>query len=346
MNCRPVDGKIQEKEFPQLVWGNLSYRDMVEMKLKHLKFIILTLIAIVFMSGCNRNSMEEKAFSVQESVFAENSVGPSTVGEDSVAPQLNAANQEDIIKIALIDTGITASAINQEHLLAGWNYCRDSDITEDTIGHGTSLAGMILGSEKAGIAGLASEAYVVPLVCQEMEHDGTIHKADPQLLAQIIMDAISIYGCQIISISAGVKQDYPVLKEAVAFAEEKGVIIVSGAGNEGNQDIYYPGGYEYVLCVGSVNKEMTGRAEFSQNHDMVDILAPGEDIVVTTMKGNSMTVSGTSYSVAYVSAAVAQIWQQNPGKTSHQIIELLMDHWGRCFPAFCLSPVDHLKLDK
>lgn len=330
MNCRPVDGKILEKEFPQLVWGNLFYRDMVEMKLKYFKWIILSVLTMMCVSGCNRNFVKENGFSVPESTFEEssiesNSVEYDTVGDEPEYSQPNLVSQEKTIKIALIDTGIATSAINSEHVLTGWNYCKDSAICEDTIGHGTSLAGMILGSEKAGIAGLAPEAYVVPLVCQEAESDGTIHKAEPELLAQMILDAISVYGCRIISISAGVKQDYPALKDAVDFAKEKGVIIVCAAGNEGNQDIYYPGGYESVLCVGSANKEMTGRAEFSQNHDMVDILAPGEDIVVTTMKGNSMTVRGTSYSVAYVSAMVANIWQQNMEESSHRIQEMLME---------------------
>lgn len=79
-------------------------------------------------------------------------------------------------------------------------------------------------------------------------------------------------------------------------------------------------------CVGSANKELTGRADFSQTHEMVDLLAPGEEILVTTMKGNPMAVSGTSYSVAYTTAAAARLWQQYSEKNARQIVELLMEH--------------------
>lgn len=235
-------------------------------------------------------------------------------------------SKDSIIKIALIDTGITKSAINSEHVLPGWNYCSDSDNTEDTIGHGTSLAGMILGSDKANIPGGTPDAYIVPMVCQEEDSEGNINKAEPEMLARMILDAVSVYECNIISISAGVKQDYDVLREAVEYADEMGTLVIAGAGNEGNQDIYYPGGYESVLCVGSANREMTGRADFSQDNEMVDLLAPGEKIVVTTMKGNPIELSGTSYSVAYITAVVARLWQQNPKNSSHQIVEQLMEH--------------------
>lgn len=230
------------------------------------------------------------------------------------------------MRIALIDTGITKSAVNSAHVLPGWNYCSENEDTEDTIGHGTGLAGIILGSEPANLLAGAPEAYMVPLVCQEEDSTGRLRKAEPELLAQMIRDAVSVYGCRIISISAGVKQDYDVLREAVEYADEMGVLIIAGAGNEGNRDIYYPGGYESVLCVGSANKELTGRADFSQTHEMVDLLAPGEEILVTTMKGNPMAVSDTSYSVAYTTAAAARLWQQYPEKNARQIVELLMEH--------------------
>lgn len=238
--------------------------------------------------------------------------------------QQTEADQVETIKIALIDTGVAKQAVNEEQILPGWNYCNNSDDTEDTIGHGTSLAGLILGSDKAGLIGGAPDAYIVPLICQVKKADGTVEKIEPEGLAQIIRDAVDTYDCRIINISAGVKTDYDKLREAVEYASEKGVLIVSGAGNEGNNDIYYPGGYDEVLCVGSANNELTGRASFSQDNDSVDLLAPGEKLSVVTMKGNVMEVSGTSYSAAYVTAVVANLWQKQPESTPRQMIEQLM----------------------
>lgn len=230
------------------------------------------------------------------------------------------------IRIALIDTGIAADSISSAHVLQGWNYCTDSDDTADTIGHGTSLAGLILGSEAAGLPGGAPDAYVVPLVCQRMDADGNVQKVEPEGIAQMLRDAIDIYNCRIINISAGVKQDYAKLREAVAYAAEQGALVVSCAGNEGNHEIYYPGGYASVLCVGSADSSMTGRAAFSQDNDTVDLLAPGEKLAVVTMKGNVMEASGTSYSAAYISAVAAQLWMNAPTAAPDEIVEMLFQH--------------------
>lgn len=289
---------------------------------------VIFLCTIGFVTGCSANPMKtEPANAIsQEKAESAGAISQEVTEPVGAISREEAESNERIIRIALIDTGITNAAINSEHVLPGWNYCNASDDTADTIGHGTSLAGMILGSEKAGIAGGMPEAYIVPLVCQMEDEEDNTNKANPKLLAQMILDAVSVYECDIISISAGVKQDYEEIREAVQYADKQGVLVIAGAGNEGNQDIYYPGGYEEVLCVGSANRKMTGRAEFSQDNDRVDLLAPGEKIVVTTMKGNPMEVSGTSYSVAYIAAVAARLWQQNPQKTSHQIVELLMEH--------------------
>lgn len=246
-----------------------------------------------------------------------------TIQSEEELPHAEIKQPERELRIALIDTGIAMKAVNAERILPGWNYCTGSDDTEDTIGHGTSLAGLIVGSDRAGLIGGAPEAYVVPLVCQTKNEDGAIEKIEPEELAQLIRDAVDVYGCRIINISAGVKTDYDKLREAVEYATERGVMIVSCAGNEGNSDLYYPGGYEVVLCVGSANQELTGRASFSQDNDSVDVLAPGEKISVVTMKGNVMEVSGTSYSAAYVTAAAATLWQEQPESTSVQIVEQL-----------------------
>ena len=273
--------------------------------------LCVTLLAV----GCNENSVSQN---LSEQVELEQS-------EEGLKRE-EVKQPEEKLKIALIDTGITKEAVNAERILPGWNYCNNSDDTEDTIGHGTSLAGMILGSAKAGLTGGAPDAYVVPLVCQTQNEYGTVDKIEPEGLAQIIRDAVDKYDCRIINISAGVKTDYDELREAVEYATDKGALIVSCAGNEGNGDVYYPGGYDEVLCVGSANKDMTARADFSQNNTTVDLLAPGEKLAVATMKGNVMEVSGTSYSAAYVTAAVASLWQEQPESTPQKIVECIMEH--------------------
>lgn len=289
--------------------------------MKATKFVICMAVIMLLTAGCEKNILNHSNVSTEAVIrdSADTQIFHGTASEIT-------AEEDNIIKIALIDTGIAVDAINGEHVLAGWNYCENSDNTEDTIGHGTALASLILGSDKADITGGAPEAYIVPLVCQVKDDAGELQKVEPEQLAQLIEDAVLKYDCNIINISAGVKTDSDVLREAVKYADEQGVLIIASAGNEGNSDVYYPGGYDEVLCIGSANKEMAGRADFSQENETVDLLAPGEEVMVATMKGNPMKVEGTSYSAAYMTAVAAKLWQEQRESTAAELIEKIMEY--------------------
>ncbi|SHI89099.1 S8 family serine peptidase [Lutispora thermophila] len=67
---------------------------------------------------------------------------------------------EDKIRIAIIDTGISSVAISADNLKEGHNYILPNNSTEDDIDHGTAVAGIIVGSEKAGIEGIMPNSRV------------------------------------------------------------------------------------------------------------------------------------------------------------------------------------------
>ena len=70
-----------------------------------------------------------------------------------------------IFSCALLQyTGVSTTAIQSKRLRGGWIYVTDTDDTEDCINHGTAVAGVILGSESAVIAGIAPNTSLVPLV--------------------------------------------------------------------------------------------------------------------------------------------------------------------------------------
>lgn len=226
------------------------------------------------------------------------------------------------VKIALVDTGISRLAIDEKYIGTGYNYVLNNDNTDDTIGHGTAVASIIVGGKKAGITGLADNVILIPLVCGVADDDST-RFVDATALARIIRDAVDVYQCNIINVSSGIKTDYEELKSAVEYASSKGAIVVSCAGNEGTKEVYYPGGYKDVICVGSLNEALSEKADFSQDNDTVDVLAPGEKIQVSTMKGNIIPVNGTSYSAAYFTGCAARIWAENPGYSIKKILKKL-----------------------
>jgi len=213
-------------------------------------------------------------------------------------------SQYDVPVIALLDTGVSTTAIPSESLLPGWNYVLDSDDTEDRLNHGTAVTSVILGCDSAGVEGLAEgNCLVVPLVVAD--ESGSI---PPETLAQAICDSVDTYGANIINISLGIKKDVPEVREAVAYAEEQGALVVSAVGNEGESE----------------DLDKRGKvSDFSQKNGTAEILAPGEDIWLASKNGNTYGARGTSYATAFASAAAANILAADPSLTPAQVRELL-----------------------
>ncbi|MBE6881375.1 MAG: hypothetical protein E7489_00020 [Ruminococcaceae bacterium] len=210
------------------------------------------------------------------------------------------------VRIAVIDTGFSSKAIPAENILSGKNYYYPELSTEDTYGHGTAVASIILR--------YSPKAFLVPLVSNVFE-DNKIRQVDNEVFAQMITDAVDIYDCDIINISAGLILDKEEVRKACAYAEENGVIVVASVGNDydvNGKVMYYPAGYETVLAVGALNKEGSEIAYFSQRGEWVDVFAVGEEVTIGTLSGNTRTSSGSSYSAAKVAAFAANIISQNP----------------------------------
>jgi len=233
------------------------------------------------------------------------------------------ATKAEAVRLAVIDTGISEKAVSQENLSPGRNYILPNQSTTDTVGHGTAIASIIVGSEAAGIQGLCPEAVLVPLVYYGKSEDDETVKGDCAMLAQIIREAVEVYDCKILNISSGVLTGTPALQDAVAWAEKQGALIVSSAGNDGNDTVYYPGAYNSVLCVGAADKMNSAPADFSNRHEAVDLLAPGDKLPTATMKGNRLPSSGTSFATAYISGVAAKLMTEYPQLTTEQVRQIL-----------------------
>ena len=74
------------------------------------------------------------------------------------AAEREAAAETAPVRVAVIDSGISTEAVSAERIAAGYNYIRPQDDTEDKLGHGTAVAAIIAGSEKARITGICPTA--------------------------------------------------------------------------------------------------------------------------------------------------------------------------------------------
>lgn len=219
------------------------------------------------------------------------------------------------VRIGVIDTGFSSVITN---VAPGANYLDASAGTEDTYGHGTAVASVM--------QRIAPGAVLVPLVCSAYEK-GHITHVSGETLAQIIRDAVDIYGCRIINVSAGLEADTQLLRQAVAYAREKGVLVVASAGNdyrENPEKPYYPAAYADVLAVGALDEACAAPAEFSQRGSHVSLYAPGTQVPVLTLSGKTTHEDGTSYAAAAVSAMAARLLEREPSAAVETLEEKLL----------------------
>ena len=243
---------------------------------------------------------------------------PAETGTETTPAQTIAAPLRTV-RVAVIDTGFSPHAIPAENVGEGKNYLLPDETTADTYGHGTAVASVILDN--------AESVLLIPLV-SNVYNRGKVSFVDNDTFARMIRDAVDVYECEIVNISAGLVLDKPAVREAVAYAEEKGVLIVASAGNDYRENpgqIYYPAAYETVLAVGSLTADGTAVSDFSQRGDWVDVFAPGEDVPIRTLSGGQRTDKGSSYAAARITAAAVTLLQKEENLPPAELRERLCE---------------------
>ncbi|CAL9420329.1 type VII secretion-associated serine protease mycosin [Streptomyces sp. enrichment culture] len=231
------------------------------------------------------------------------------------------------VRVAVIDTGVDdknpqlAGAVDKAaglDLLAGG---KDGDPTDDQVGHGTKVAGIIAARprEGTGFVGLAPNATIIPIRQNDADSSG-----DSDSMARAIDHAVA-RGADVINISQDTTKplsNTSALAEAVRKAIEQKVVVVASAGNDGldgKQKNTYPAAFDGVLAVASSDRN-NERAAFSQTGSFVGVAAPGVDIVSTVPGGGQCTDSGTSFSAPFAAGVAALLKEKHPGWTTAQIV--------------------------
>lgn len=227
--------------------------------------------------------------------------------------------------VAVIDTGIAPVAdLKRTRLVPGYDFVNDRTNATDDHGHGTHVAGTIAQStnNNFGVAGIAYEAQLMPLKVLGRSGSGTV--AD---IAESIRFAAD-NGADVINMSLGGGGESKLMREAIEYAHQKGVVIVAAAGNAARSAVEFPARYPHVIGVSALDSEGL-KAPYSNYGAGVDISAPGGSLrgndslggilqnTINPRDGSSIFAAfqGTSMAaphVAGVAALVRSIGVQDP----------------------------------
>ncbi len=224
------------------------------------------------------------------------------------------------VTVAIVDSGFsgTTGDIDKSRVLPGKN-CVGGTGVDDTLGHGTFVAGVI-GATKdngVGIAGIAPGVTIVPIKCYATD------ETDFAAQAAGIYAAVDEYHCDILNISAGDPEIVPEVEAAIRHALDEGVIVVAAAGNSGDTQLLYPASYDGVISVSNVGRDLVLSATSNKN-DHVWVTAPGREIIsLGRLPGTVKMSSGTSFSAPAVAGVAALLKEAFPQMTPADFKEIL-----------------------
>jgi serine protease len=249
----------------------------------------------------------------------------------------------DGVCVAVLDTGLVSHEdLNSSRLVKGYDFVdMDEDTTDPGIKigdidyHGTHVAGIIGASmdNNLGIAGVSPKAFIMPVRIIE----STVSSAN---IANGIRFAVGLSNpsskipskiADIINMSFGGEGYSDTEKNACDAAVNAGAILLSSAGNEGDEIVYYPAGYSNVISVSAVDKNKS-IAPYSNYGNFITLAAPGGggssfDEMIASLGGpaanNYSAMKGTSMATPHVSGVVALMKTVKPELDSEDIFNLI-----------------------
>ncbi len=185
------------------------------------------------------------------------------------------------ITVALLDSGVQSYPVHAVVDLVG---------EEEVSSHGDEMAAVLLENAPG----------VTLMDVRVLDADGVGDYAD---VREGIIWATN-HGAQIIVMSFAGLENSRILREAVEYAAEMGVVMVAAAGNDVKDTATFPAAYAQVLSVGALNEQ--GQITPGSNSGAyVDLYVEAR--------------GGTSHAAQIVVASIAELMQSRPEATAREI---------------------------
>ncbi|MBG6138185.1 S8 family serine peptidase [Longispora fulva] len=225
----------------------------------------------------------------------------------------HAISQGEGVVVAVIDSGVDAGHPDlQGQVLPGWGIGGDAapDGRTDNRDHGTGMASLIAG--KGGndnrLLGIAPKSKILPIALGEASEEREV--------SQAVRWAVD-HGARVINISIAfpaseLAED---LRQSVAYAMSKDVVVVAGAGNTdaNGLGVGVPAAIPGVVASAAVDRSGGAWAGSSHGHE-VSVGAPGVQVITSApanrSKNGYLVGDGSSNAAALVSGEAALIRSQ------------------------------------
>ena len=239
--------------------------------------------------------------------YGVSNTGQNVAGQDGVVgadvnvlPAWDWTVGSEEVVVAVLDSGVDPHVEFADRLVPGWNVPDANDQFDDECSsHGTHVSGILGagGDNDEGIAGVAWRPRIMPVVvtngCTGVE----------SWVAQGIVWAVD-HGADIINMSLQYSAGTEAFADAVAYADDSGVIQIAAAGNTGqSDDVQAPARFPQTIAVAATDNR-DQHESFSSSGPEIDLAAPGWRIYSCVGSSSYGYKSGTSMAAPFVTGAV------------------------------------------
>ena len=277
-------------------------------------------------------------------------------------PALQAAGLDGHgLRIAVFDVGFRGlpdhpgyqELVKSKRIVATHDFLKNRDDVYHGGSHGTEVMGCLAGRLATGTSGEPGPALglapAAEFLLARTEQLGRERYAEEEAWLAAVEWADRL-GADIINSSlAYTEQRYfpeqmdgrrSLISRAANLAARKGILVVSAAGNDGDNDwvrIGTPADADSVLAIGGLDPETGLHLDFSSFGPTADRRAKPNlsafGIVLTTTPGGYERLEGTSFSAPLVAGFAACMWQKNRKLTAMQLFQEL-EKSGELYPYF------------
>jgi subtilisin family serine protease len=207
----------------------------------------------------------------------------------------------------------------------GWNFINNTSNFFDDEGHGTHVGGIVVGAGFDIFSSSLDQSRIRVMPLKFLDANGSGSTANAVKAIYYAVDN----GAKVINCSWGGPSYSKALHEAMTYAYDKKVMIVTAAGNSSlnnDSNAMYPANYDVPSNLSvAASTDSDALASFSNyGNGLVPVASPGVYIYSTLPGGGFGSMSGTSMAAPFVAGLAATAMREATKLTGYQIKQMIL----------------------